>query len=1202
MSTLDPLRLPLKGRQLIEASAGTGKTWTLAALYVRLVLGHGRSDTQGLMPSQILVMTFTDAAVAELRERIRARLQAAVRGFDDAIQGKSPTDEAFLWQLCQDIDPTLWPECLRRLRQAVQAMDEAAIYTIHGWSRRMLAQHALQSREPFASNHLDTPDECLRERARDHWRRWFYPLPLAHQAIVLEQLARTPEALLEHIQPIWQRLDRSPEWAQKTLNEPWPDTNAVLGAYDTWHTQQLALQNQAQAAWQPALLDRLRAAREAKQIRLPGVGQDTFQKYLTQLQAWAEHGHTIDPKVIARFSAKALQDKGWAEAAQHLFFVRVGEWLAHPAPACQQPLLMHAALSVRRDYQAWKAQQSVFDFNDLLQRLHQALRQDTGELAATIRDQYPVALVDEFQDTDVWQYESLDRVYPKDAAQDHHALIMIGDPKQAIYRFRGADLGTYLRARQDTLLQNPHACHTLDTNRRATPGLVHVINRLFARNPSPFTHGDQAIACPAMQSAANQPPLTDPQGQPLPPLTVWHLPVPEGLLDKPVWPAPLHVRTMAAGFASHMVRLLQQHPELQPGDMAVLVRGHAHAQAMQNALSQVGLPSVFLSDRHNVFQTPEALDLWRILRAIAHPHKVRWLRSAMACRLWGFTVDELTPCLHHPDLADRVAEACQGWRRIWQQQGVLPMLYQWLHSQGIVPRLLAQAQGERRLTNLLHLGELLQTAAQAGHGPQALLTHLVQQIHARPSLPEALKMRLETDAQCVQLVTFHKSKGLQYPLVFVPFLGAFQTPGKPKEDVEDEGDNDTTVEEDMRLLYVALTRAERGMWLGVAPTAQSLGLSSKPIKRSAVSVLLDRHDHTDLPARLQALLGDMPEVCLAELPPPSSQTYQPMAQPPAHRAAQVSRRKGHAKRTYTSFSSLTRHLEASPLLDDTQADAWIDADMGEPEAPDPEPTVTATDTPPAPMSALQSFPRGPRHGNLLHELLEWQAQQGWPLVQPSAAHPHTVQAWQALLQRQAQALRLPEAAQAWLPIWLEGLLRKPLPLAMSPDDTTPALVLSHLSPSQCWPEMAFQLGVADLQTQRIDAWLQDHVLPGQPRRALPPRECQGMLTGVMDLVCEHAGRYWVIDYKSNWLPGYPAAALEAAVLDKRYDLQYVLYLVALHRLLRSRLRGYDYDTHVGGAVYVFMRGMEADGAGVHRLKPPRALIESIDQAFRGNNP
>ena len=628
MSTLDPLRLPLQGRQLIEASAGTGKTWALAALYLRLVLGHGRSDPKGLQPSHILVMTFTDAAVAELRERIRARLQEAVRGFEGAIQGKPPTGEAFLWQLCQDIDATLWPECLRRLRQAVQAMDEAAIYTIHGWSRRMLAQHALQSREPFASTHLDTPEACLRERVQDHWRRWFYALPVAHQSIVLEQFASTPAQLLKQIQPIWQRLDRSPTWASQTLAQPLPDTDAVLGAYATWQTQHLALQDQARAAWQPALVDRLLAAREAKQIRLQGVGQDRFQRYLTQLQAWAEQGHAIDPTLIARFSAKALQDKGWAEADQHPFFVRVGEWLAEPAPACQQPLQMHAALSVRRAYQAWKAQQSVFDFNDLLQRLHQALHQDEGTLAAAIRAQYPVALVDEFQDTDAWQYESLDRVYCTDPAQDGHALIMIGDPKQAIYRFRGADLGTYLRARQDTLLQNPHACHTLDTNRRATPGLVQAINRLFARHPSPFTHGDQSMACPAMQSAADQKPLSDAKGQPLPPLTVWHLPVPPDVHDKPFWPAPLHVRTMAAGFASQMVRLLQQHPELQPGDMAVLVRGHAHAQAMQIALSQVGLPSVFLSDRSNVYQSPEALDLWRILRAIAHPHKVRWLRSA----------------------------------------------------------------------------------------------------------------------------------------------------------------------------------------------------------------------------------------------------------------------------------------------------------------------------------------------------------------------------------------------------------------------------------------------------------------------------------------------------------------------------------------------------------------------------------------------
>ena len=1205
MNTLDPLHLPLRQRQIIEASAGTGKTWTLTALYVRLVIGHGRVDQEPLMPSQILVMTFTEAATAELRERVRNRLHQAASWFDCMLKDQSPPDDPFLQRLSQDMAKDFWPECARRLHLAAQAMDEAAIYTIHGWSRRMLSSFALMSRDLFEQTHLDNPNALLQQLVRDHWRKWFYPLPFELQRVMLDQIGASPDVLLEKIRPLWKVWDLQPPTTKhEAPSPPLPLPIEILRPYQEWQRQDQALEAKTRQAWQTHLPDLLHDARSQGLIKAQGISDKYFADWVKQLSDWALHGRDIPLKTLARFTAEKLQACGWPSAADIDFFQCVSSWVqfTENKPECATLLVEHAAHEARAAYQLAKLQQSQFDFNDLLQRLHQALQNDAGELADAIRQQYPVAMVDEFQDTDPWQYESLDRIYDSTRVNDRHALVMIGDPKQAIYSFRGADLDTYLQARRTALETNPTACHTLDTNYRSAPGLVNAVNLLFGSLAQPFRSKQQTIEFVNVKSAADAKPLADASGRPTAPLTFWHMPLPVGISDKPYWPAELHVHNMAKGFATQMAKLLHTHSDIHPGHMAVLVRSHAHAQAMQSALTHVGLPSVFLSDHANVYQSPEATDLWRVLRAISMPRHMRWLRSAMASKLWAWPVNELTQAMHNPELGDALAESCQQWLQVWQRQGVLPMLYQWMHSQDIAKRLLSQPQGDRRLTNLLQLGELLQTAAASLQGPQALLQFLAQQLQADSDNPEAQKMRLETDAHCVQVVTFHKSKGLEYPLVFIPFLGSFKASSSSKND-EDADITESSVDEDMRLLYVALTRAKRGMWLGVAATSNGLSGKAKSLKRSAVSELLQRQHHEDLPERLQSLFGHCPDIAVAELPMESAVVYTASQHHVDSQAALVAQRNTYPRWWMASFSSLTRGIEAGSQREEAQSDAWTDALEHTPSNDDSEPSGHATATETSITSTApdfwQAFPRGARYGSLLHDLLEWQAQQSWPLVQTATSGSLTEQAWQHLLDRKTRGLNLPAHTVKALPDALHAVVSAPLPMGRE-NLSAPPLVLSQLKASHLWPEMEFKLGVTHLSSALIDQWITEHVLPGQARVPLPPRMLQGMLTGFIDLVFEHDGRYWVLDYKSNGLPDYQAATLNNAVLDKRYDVQYVLYLLALHRLLSSRLPNYDYERHIGGAVYVFLRGVQSEGAGVHHMKPPYSLIQQLDLAFVGD--
>ncbi len=1195
MKALDVLSLPLQGRQVIEASAGTGKTWTLSALYVRLVIGHARPQATPLKPSQILVMTFTDAATAELRERIRKRLQETAVFFDELLAQRHPQGDAFLNGLASQLEPDAQQQAAAWLHAAAQNMDDAAIFTIHAWSRRMLGRFALQSRDVFEQTHLDNPNALLHDLINDYWRRCYYPLPLAAQSVLHSLWQGDPQKLLAAVQTLWKSQDLAPQ--SESLPPP-DDAPTVLAPYLQWQTQCHTLQAQVRQNWQPHLAETLLAAQANGLIRGRGITKLNFVKWVGALQAWAEHAQDIKPDILQRFALSALMDKGWAQAQDYPVFADIESLMQQRAqePPCKDPLVAHAADALRQAYREAKLQRSAFDFQDLLQRLHSALRADGGEMAAAIREQYPVAMVDEFQDTDPWQYESLKRIYDRDVVDpQRNAWVMIGDPKQAIYSFRGADLNTYIQARTEALQMDDQAVHSLHSNFRSTPRLVNALNHMFGQVPQLFTSGEDCIGYVPVNSQSDEEPLTDAQGHAPQPVQVMYLPVPDGS-EQAYLSSPVHLQLMAEGFAATMVDVLQRYPDVTPGDMAVLVRSHTHAKAMQTALRKRQLPSVFLSDHANVYQSEEALDLWRVLRAIASPRQSHWMRSALASRLWGLSLAQLPLYVHNEAHADALSESCQRWLQQWEQQGVLPMLYSWIHEQHIAARLLALPQGERRLTNLLHLGELLQDASQHLQGPQALLQHLSDNLQDSLDHPEAQKMRLETDSQCVQIVTFHKSKGLEYPLVFVPFLGSFSAKEKGDKTTRDDDEESvdisaSTTAEDARLLYVALTRAKRGLWLGIAPTRDAVtGGKDKALKFSAVSRLLQRQSRDDLLSRLQTAWGDCADIAIQALPTPHHRCFPGLGTQAHTQTARTPQRAPHALWWTASFSSLTRSLEAGTPREEAYTDGLNDAAL------DPLPTTASSAV--KPHLAWQSFPAGARYGTFLHNVLQYQAEHAWPLAQ--SHNKAQDMAWQQLLQRKADWLALPSEALALLPAWLQTILATPLPLlaADAPSQQLgPPLVLQALHSDTLWAEMEFNLPVGQLSSQVLDAHIQRHVLPHLERPALQNKVLQGMLSGFMDLVLQHDGRYWVLDYKSNLLNGYQADDINTAILNKRYEVQYVLYTLALHRLLKSRLPDYHYEQHMGGAVYLFLRGIDTPGAGVHALRPPWALIDLLDQSF-----
>ena len=1199
---LDPLTMPLTGLQVIEASAGTGKTFTLAALYVRLVLGHGRvqgapaQSEVALYPPQILVMTFTDAATSELRARVRQRLAEAARYFKD-LDGDASRADDFLQSLRQSYAPSDWSACAQRLDMAAQWMDDAAIFTIHGWSSRMLKTHAFDSASLFQQSRVEDSDKLRLSAVQDYWRQWFYALPLS-QLGALKDVGSTPDELLANLKPLWGAAERAPTQAHPLGADPL----TLIASWDQWQTVYLPLEAAARSACTPELTATLSGVIAAKSLK--GYRGDWSGKP----EAWAQGEPTIDlnkterKSVVAmlqRFSSSVLRAKGWAGESQYPVFADIEALSLHleAEPDVTGGLLAHAAAQIAESYRSAKSLLAQFDFSDLLQCLYYALQAPDGRLAAAIRKQYPVALVDEFQDTDPWQYGALSKIYgaasnaaePADAAM---GLVMIGDPKQAIYSFRGADLATYLQARHQA-----HAIHSLSGNYRSTAGVVAAVNHVFTGALRPF--GELPFDCVV---ACNQKVLPLQVGGVVQPaMTVWQV-----SHAKPPR-KDIFLRQMAALFATQMVALLNARAAT-PGEMAVLVRDGAQARAIRQALSLRGVRSVYLSDRDSVYATTEAQDLWRVLCALANPRSTTLVRAALATRLWGLPFAALEALLQDEASWDALVECFHGWQAVWQRQGFLPMLHRLLHDQSIPERLLnagdAQSNdGERRLTNLLHLGDLLQTAAANLQGEAALVRYLEQQLQNPKASGDTAQLRLESDANLVQVITIHKSKGLQYPLVFLPFASVFR-----KEDSDSSTDDADRLAEDIRLLYVALTRAERALWLGVAPQKGDVD-GKTPKVRSALSQLLQRQSPEDLGARLQ-VWAECPDISVASAPHADTTQYQEPQEVKHWKPVLQPQRKLQSLWWIASFSALTRDLahqsanslessvtasERDAQLDDAQVDAALNDSAAESlESIEgvgiSDATDAAADLAVAPR-AFNSFPAGSSYGTLLHDLLEWQFERGWPIAQSASAAPGE---WSMLLQRKAQRLTLDAAQTAVLSDWLQRIVQAEL---LAPDAAVAPLTLCALDRRNAWAEMAFTLPVHALNAIQLDALICQQVLPGQARSPLQPLQLEGMLIGFMDLVLQHEGRYFVLDYKSNRLNAYGAADLQDAILAHRYDVQYTLYTLALHRLLKSRLPDYDYEEHMGGAIYLFLRGVDQAGGGRFVDRPPQALIEALDAAF-----
>jgi len=1180
-------RMPLQGRVLIEASAGTGKTYNIGLVYLRLLL-EGEAP---LTVEHVLVTTFTDAAAQELRERLRARLVQAERllsrqdsGADADVEGSL---ESYLAALSTE-EPRR-TQALRRVQIARADFDRAPITTIHGLCLRVRRDFPLQSGAGFVAIAPSDESALLRECVEDFWRARYLGTAVSADAAVLKE---GPGQLLRSIATLFAR------------------DAALIPADGAQEIERLLHQVR-----EPSTVAQLRAlAHEPghfapRRTRL----RDRLRRIVAALADGADPTAVLEKELDDAFEPAAIDEQQGPQARLRLNdHAAIGKLkrLRQLLPlrhAFQRGRVLADALAFCRTELPRRARRrDALTFSMLIDEVHERLHTPGGDLADVLFDAFPAALIDEFQDTDRRQFAIFDRIYRTSAGAPRGALVMIGDPKQAIFGFRGGDIAAYLRAASDTPLR-----YSLAVNYRSSGTLIGALNALYAQANGGFE--DSRIRYRPMQAAERSDALPYTRcGAPLAaPLTIHRFR--GGMTDSKG--APLKSATELEALAledcaNRIVELLGDPQRtlgsrrIAPGDIAVLLTTNRQIGRLRELLTARRVPCVG-SGRGSVFDTDTARDLELILFAVLNVDDDRAVCGALTTRLLGADYADVIRWQDDSGAFEHELQRFVGWRDLVATRGVLALIEALLELHGA--RWLAQPDGERRITDLRHLGELLAEQESARHGLDGLYAWYAALRRGDEGeggdAPEPRQLRIESDLQRVALLTVHAAKGLEFPVVFLPL--AWRTTYRDGQYAptvlrfHDDQDNEwidvgsadfcahrerhfkEDLQERMRLLYVALTRAEHALhvyWvdLGPPPERADRAWEIAPFDRLLRAAL---HGLGVLPseAALDALAQTGQGIGVADSFTDAMLTYAAGTQQEPLRIARDPLPQLRAPQWLHSFSGLVRNLpvseQESPAADEGDA---LPSD--EPDAAD-----AAGDTQ---LLLLQGL-RGARFGDAVHSIFE-------------KAAPGDV--WPAQRELVEQALGKQAVRNAETEATVESVAR--LVDRVRGTELADGLRLAQLSAAARVAEFEFQLPLRSVPVRALRALCARHghadVVPG----SLQAETLNGMLTGFIDLVFAHAGRYHVLDYKSNWLgmrlTDYSGAALDAAMRQHHYELQALLYSVALHRYLIGRLDGYTPERHLGDSWYLFLRATGlAAGAGLWRRRWPWRLIVELDDAFDG---
>jgi exodeoxyribonuclease V beta subunit len=1201
------IRCPLDGTNLIEASAGTGKTYTICSLYARLII------EKSYQVSNILVVTYTDAATEELRDRIRNVLYDMHVLYASDLKNQNFKISAYdpwMLDLFGQCPPT--SKRVHNLEMAIRNFDEAAIYTMHSFCHRILKENAFESGVIFDAELLADVSHLIQEIADDFFRQHFYESSLLFLQYA-KKTGQTPEMIRN-----WMDYVLHAPFVKISPNVTCPsdeDISDQENHYKAYFEQTSAIfKNYYNDIYDLLYYDNRLNKKSYNTVAIPGYMKKLFAFF-------SDFPFTRLPtKLLGKFQAKEIRNKTKKafEPPQHQFF-DICEQLMDSYSDLKdlyQRKMTHIKKEFMQNAQPVlcekKKKLQIHSFDDLLHYVYKALENgEDSPLAKSIRKKYKAALIDEFQDTDPIQYQIFYTIFKHPEC----ILYIIGDPKQAIYSFRGADLFAYLKG-----VENADHQFTLDTNWRSSALLVEAINAIFVQNPAAFVYANVHF-----QKVKSERPQVQMMidNKPQPPLQILYLEDSENCAK------PLNVSTVREIIynqtADHIFKLLQlardghailEDVPIQPADIAILVRKNFEADNMRLALQKCGIHGVIHS-RDRVWTSKICTDFSQTLAAVADFQNEQKLKSALTASLIGMNADDLLNTIADSNRFDEWVARFQSYHDLWQQKGFMVMFRFLLSRENVRAKILSLTNGERLLTDLLHLAELLhQVDMDKQPGMSGLMEYFNRYRAGEQFTSHDSNMRLETDENAVKIVTIHKSKGLQYKIVYCPFAWegtnltkkrpfGFHDPGNDyhltlpitKEEQEKCLDwaNTEYLAENMRLFYVALTRAQYHCYLvhgnikHIASSPLSWLLHGKElihngqVPKTIVSDLSKSGiNRKKIWQALNQLKNEGPiQVCYQTWPLPEispEQSYSESVSVPQDLACLEPCQIIDSAWRITSFSALTstrRHASEMPDYD-VHVDSHSDI-------------VTHSENSPKPMSIF-AFPKGARPGTFLHELLED--------IDFEKSDDSFI----------AQLVSEKLSEYGFDLIWEKTIIQmidRVKWACLSRKD--PDFRLCRIQADNQINEMGFYFPIKDVQPNRIKAIIETVPWVRRSKSSLYPLDTyqvNGMMKGFIDLIFSYKNKYYIIDWKSNFLgperKDYNQSSMKQAVLEHYYILQYYIYTIALHRYLGQRIENYDYENHFGGIYYIFLRGLDDKHSGKYGVfwdRPTIEMVMALDQFF-----
>lgn len=1186
-----PLNLnepPLDGVNLIEASAGTGKTYAICAIVMHLLMG------KNIPIEKILVVTFTVAATEELKGRIRSMLRKLYEILHAKDLSPSDKDYELMHGLLERYGGK--PQAIDALKTALRDFDRASIFTIHGFCQRMLMEYAFESSSLFDTELIPNPDILIDEAAKDFWRKKMYCAGEAfvHYATMNDFYPNMLSALAKNrpLDPDMVILPDMLAFDETKIEESYMQLKLLFDELKKiWDASEEEIRSLIETAIAEKKLNGNKYQNKYMNGRI-----EEMKSFFLENDVLSTHYSKI-----TYFSSSLLNEE--TTAISHPFCQKLDDFLvlrdkllnelSNYLLCLKKEFLQNIELFLSRPRQ----RTNVRTFNDLLTVMYRELNGNSdSQLALRIRTRFHAALIDEFQDTDPLQYEIFSIVF-----SNHCPLYLIGDPKQAIYKFRGADIFAYLRASSQ--------CNrrlTLSKNYRSHPNLVCAINAIFGKHTGssnlPFVI--DGIAYNPVESSLNERDVELvnmlPEGSKL---TIWYIKDNTNRAndEKPVTIGDLE--DIISILLVKEIHTLMKYG-IDPKEMAILVRKNSQSKFLARKLRTHGIPCVTYGTE-SVLETDEAIEMERLITSIAEPSHRGYLVAALSTDFFSLTASKIANIINSEKELSSYFESFKRYREIWEQHGFMTMFRRLMQDKNIPSRLASLDDGERRLTNVFHIAELIhRVEKEHSLGVDGILKWFSEEKSVEA---DEIKLRLETDEYAVKIITIHKSKGLEFPIVFAPYL--YDSAKKPTKEYvyhapSESGKMRTVLNlssdktnrpqalleelsESVRLMYVALTRAKvrcYTLWGNINKSELSAPMyvfhrhrfsspkefienNNKKSTNLSTNMLHDMHQ-LEIDSENAVLIQEISEADLNE--PERKKDEKKLEEPsPALNCRIFTNGTIVPPWILTSFSSLTYNTreDFSEKVDEEGE--------GEKETDGRE-------------FSIHSFPRGTRAGLFIHKVFESINFQNFGSAES-----------QSLIKELLRAHGIDESWSQVICKNVQSVLNHPL------KDETSTFCLAEINPSMRVHELEFYFPASKLSARKLAELIigNDTDIPESipiSYSKLGIDENRGFVRGFIDLVFTIHGKWFIVDWKSNHLgdstKSYLRKNLENAMLEKHYYLQYHLYAIALHRHLARTLTGYRYKSHFGGIFYIFVRGIDAESphSGVFFKRPSELLINTLD--------